>query len=112
MPIKVTFTEFTRGESKAVVGMEVEALKITPTPAAPAATPRAGAKPAAAAAKPAAPAAGPKTYNVKIEFLDKSGTVVDTQQGTIGPIAPGERKAQRFEAAKPGIVAFRYASMT
>ena len=77
---------------------------------------RPGVRGGAAAPKPAAPAkpapAAPKTYNVKVEFLDKGGNVVDTQTGTVGPVGPGDRKTARFESNKPGIVAFRYASMT
>jgi tetratricopeptide (TPR) repeat protein len=115
MPIKVTFSEFTRGDTRAAIGMQVEALNLTPT-AAPAATRpavRGGAAAKPAAAAPAAAASTtPKTYNVKIEFLDKAGNVVDTQTGTVGPIAPGARATARFESAKPGIVGFRYAPLT
>ena len=109
MPVKVTFNEFTRGDARAVVGATVEALNLTPAPAA---APRAGTR-AAPAAKPAAkPAAAPKTYSMKLEFLDKNGNVVDTQTQSVGPIASGERKTVRFETTKSGVVAFRYAPLT
>jgi tetratricopeptide (TPR) repeat protein len=104
MPVKVTFTEFSRGDAKASLAMSVENL--AKTAAAPARTgtrPAAGARPAAAAA-----AAGPKTFPIKIEFLDQAGNVVDTQDVSVGPVAPGATSQAKVEAAKPGIVAFRY----
>jgi hypothetical protein len=116
MPVKVTFNEFTRGETRAVVGMQVEALQTQAAPAA-AAAPRAGARPGARpapAAKPAPakPSAEPKTYTVKLEFLDKNGNAVDTQTQTVGPLSPGDRKPLRFETTKSGVVGFRYAPLT
>ena len=91
MPTKVAFTEFTRGEQRAVVGFTLERLKQQGATAA--ARPRAGA---------------PKSYTLSFEFLDKAGQVVDTQQATVGPVAAGETKAGRVESAKPDIVAYRY----
>jgi tetratricopeptide (TPR) repeat protein len=115
LPVKVTFNEFTRGENRAVVGMQVEAKAPTesaqPATPAPRAGARPGARPAAAAAAKPAPAA-PKTYNVRLEFLDKNGNVVDTQTQSVGPVAPGERKDVKFETTKPGVAAFRYAPLT
>jgi tetratricopeptide (TPR) repeat protein len=93
MPVKVTFTEFSRGESKAALAVNVENLAKTAAPA------RAGAKPAPA---------GPKTFNLQFEFLDKSGAVVDTQSASVGPVAPGATATARVESAKPGVAAFRY----
>ena len=104
MPVKVTFTEFSRGETKTALAMSVENL--AKTAAAPARTgtrPAAGARPAAAAS-----AAGPKTFPIKIEFLDQTGNVVDTQDVSVGPVAPGATSQAKVEANKPGIVAFRY----
>ena len=98
MPVKVTFTEFTRGEAKSSLGLSVENLaKAAAAPA------RAGAKPAAAAS-----AAAPKTFNLQVEFLDKAGAVIDTQQVSVGPVAPGEKKTTKVEVAKPGVQSFRY----
>lgn len=94
LPVKVTFSEFTRGESRAVLGMNVEGVK-----------PQAA---AGARARPAAASGAPKTYAFTVEFLDKSGAVVDTQQVSVGPVAPGQSKTARVESAKPGVVAFRY----
>ena len=98
--VKVTFSEFTRSDSRAVLGLNVENL------AKKAAAPARPARPAAGAA--AAATTGPKTYTVNVEFLDKDGTVVDTQQASVGPVAGGETKQARLESAKGGIVAFRY----
>lgn len=99
MPVKVTFTEFTRGDTRAVLGMNVEAVKPTSSSTTGG---RAGARPAAAAS------GAPRTYNFTVEFLDKNGAVVDTQQVSVGPVAPGQSKAQRVESSKGGVVAFRY----
>ena len=96
MPVKVTFNEFTRGESRAVLGMNVEAVK--PTAAA-----------SGAARRTAAAAGGAtKSYAFTVEFLDRSGAVVDTQQVSVGPVAPGQSKTAKVESAKAGVVAFRY----
>ena len=101
LPVKVTFNEFTRGESRAVLGMNVEAVK--------AQAGAAGAASAASAARrAAATSSAPKTYAFTVEFLDKNGGVVDTQQVSVGPVAPGQSKATKVESAKPGVVAFRY----
>lgn len=108
MPVKVTFTEFTRGNARAVLGVNVEALKPTSTTTTASAA-RPGARGAAARPAPAAAAsAAPKTYSMTFEFLDRSGAVVDTQNVTVGPLAPGDSKATRVESAKGGIAAFRY----
>lgn len=116
MPVKVQFTEFTRGESRAVVGMVVEGLQTqaaTPaaTPARPGAARPGAARPGAAAPKPAAPAAGPKTYTVKFDFIDKTGNVIESQTQTV-EVSPGERKPLRFETTKKDIAGFRYAPLT
>lgn len=53
-----------------------------------------------------------KSYALKIEFLDKAGAVVATQETTVGPVAPGS--AGRFSVTvenQPGIVAFRYPAL-
>ena len=106
MPVKVSFTEFTRGESRAVLGLNIEARKIgdAANTSRPASSARAGARPAAAAASTGAP----KSYTFAFEFLDRSGAVVDTQNVTVGPLAVGETKSQRVESQKGGVTAFRY----
>ena len=95
MPVKVTFNEFTRGESRAVLGINVEAVR-------PSTTTSGGAR------RTAASGGAAKSYAFTVEFLDKSGAVVDTQQVSVGPVAPGQSKATKVESAKAGVVAFRY----
>ncbi|HEY0777503.1 MAG TPA: hypothetical protein VGD56_06000 [Gemmatirosa sp.] len=108
IPLRVTFTEFTRGQNRAVLGINVEARKIdAPTST----TTSGGTTRTAARARPAAATAAsttPKTYTLAFEFLDRSGAVVDTQNVTVGPLAIGDTKAARVESAKSGIAGFRY----
>lgn len=79
MPLKVTFTEFTPGDDKAVI-----AGTITNN---------------TDAAKP---------YTISIDFLDKNGNVVTSQEATIAAVAP--KSSGRFNLTAPGkgITAFRY----
>ncbi|HVX38976.1 MAG TPA: tetratricopeptide repeat protein [Gemmatimonadaceae bacterium] len=80
LPARVSFTEFTPGDAKATVGGNI----LNQTDA-------------------------PKTYTLHIEFLDKTGTVVTTQDVSVGPVAPHESGAFKGEGTGAGIVAFRYA---
>jgi tetratricopeptide (TPR) repeat protein len=50
-----------------------------------------------------------KNYTIKFEFMDKDGKVVATQEASVGPVAPKERKAFKVEVDKPGVSWFRYA---
>lgn len=107
-PLKVSFTGFTRGEQRTVLEFQVQNLKKDDV-----ATTRPAGRPAVskdrpAAAKPAAAAGAPKTYVFSFEFLDQNGQVVDTQQVSVGPVAPGASQASKVEVAKAGIVGFRY----
>ena len=105
MPVKVSFTEFTRGQTRAVLGVNVEARKLSVS------TTTTGPARGAARARPAAaPAAttAPKSYTLAFEFIDKTGAVIDTQNVTVGPLAVGDTKATRVESAKGGVAAFRY----
>jgi tetratricopeptide (TPR) repeat protein len=95
---KVTFSEFTRSDSRATLGVNVENLNKK----------AAAARPARPGAAATGAASAPRTYALTVEFLDKDGNVVDTQQASVGPVAPGETKQGRVESAKGGIVAFRY----
>ena len=101
LPYKVTYTEFSRGEERTVVGYTVAHVKSAGG---------AAARTTGGAARPAArPAAGgsPRSFTMKVEFLDKSGAVVDTQTTTVGPLAPGESKPVKVETAKSA-AAVRY----
>jgi tetratricopeptide (TPR) repeat protein len=51
----------------------------------------------------------PGNYTLKVEFVDKSGNVVATQEAVVGPVNPKESKPFRVEVNQSGIVAFRYA---
>jgi tetratricopeptide (TPR) repeat protein len=50
-----------------------------------------------------------KTYAIKIEFLDKSGSVVNTQEVSVGPVQPKASGTFSATGTGAGIVAFRYA---
>jgi tetratricopeptide (TPR) repeat protein len=56
-------------------------------------------------------AAAPKSYSLKVEFLDKSGSVVATQTADVGPLAPKESKPFTVTAEQGGVVAYRYAPL-
>jgi len=51
----------------------------------------------------------PGNYTLKVEFVDKAGNVVATQEAVVGPVNPKESKPFTVEVDKSGIVAFRYA---
>jgi predicted Zn-dependent protease len=53
----------------------------------------------------------PKSFDMKIEFLDKSGNAVATQTVPVGPVAPGQSAPFHAEATGAGIIAFRYAPL-
>ncbi len=52
--------------------------------------------------------AAAKAYNITVEFLDKDGKVVATQQASVGSVAPKETKVFTVSADGPGVVAYRY----
>lgn len=51
----------------------------------------------------------PGNYTLKVEFVDKQGNVVATQEAVVGPVNPKESKPFSVEVNQTGIVAFRYA---
>jgi tetratricopeptide (TPR) repeat protein len=53
-----------------------------------------------------------KTYTVNVELLDKSGTVVDTQTASVGPVSPKSTKTFKLTSAKGGIYGYRYKPLT
>ncbi|HVD61828.1 MAG TPA: FxLYD domain-containing protein [Gemmatimonadaceae bacterium] len=79
MLVKVTITEFTRSADGTTLAGSIEN------------------KGAAA-----------KTYNLSVDFLDKSGQVLGTETTSVGPVAPKGSKEFRIKSAKTGVVAFRY----
>lgn len=52
-----------------------------------------------------------KGYTVVMEFMDISGTVVETITTQIAPVKPTETGSFQITATKPGIAAFRYAAL-
>lgn len=50
----------------------------------------------------------PKTYALTVEFLDKSGNVVDTQNVSVGPVAPKASGTFRVKSDKGGVYGYRY----
>src|SRR6185437_10756768 len=83
LPVKVSFTEFTPDPAKATLGGSVQ----NETDAA-------------------------KSVTLKIEFLDKSGNVVATQDVPVGPIAAHASADFTASGTGAGIVAFRYAPVS
>lgn len=83
LPAKVVFTEFTPGDAKTTLGGSVS----NQTDAA-------------------------KSFNLKIEFVDKAGTVISTQDVAVGPVEPHKSASFTTSATGAGIVAFRYAPIS
>ena len=83
LPAKVTFTEFTAGADKTTLGGTV--MNMTDST---------------------------KTFTLKVEFVDKSGNVVATQDVTVGPVEAHKSAPFSATGAGAGIVAFRYAPVS
>jgi tetratricopeptide (TPR) repeat protein len=49
-----------------------------------------------------------KTYNLTVDFLDKSGQVIATETAPVGPVSPKGTKEFRIKSPKGGVSAFRY----
>jgi tetratricopeptide (TPR) repeat protein len=50
----------------------------------------------------------PKTYALTVEFLDKSGNVVDTQTASVGPVAPKSTGTFKVKSDRGGVYGYRY----
>ena len=50
----------------------------------------------------------PQSYTMSVDFLDKTGAVLNTQTANVGPVAAGESGTFTLTAPVAGIVAFRY----
>jgi tetratricopeptide (TPR) repeat protein len=83
IPAKVVFTEFTPGDAKTTLAGTVT----NQTDAA-------------------------RSFALKIEFLDKTGNVVATQDVNVGPVQPHASGDFTATAPAPGVTAFRYAPIT
>jgi tetratricopeptide (TPR) repeat protein len=53
-----------------------------------------------------------KTYNLTVEFLDKSGNVIGTETTTVGPVAPKASGSFRIKSDKGGAYGYRYKPLT
>ncbi|MGH7663850.1 MAG: FxLYD domain-containing protein [Gemmatimonadaceae bacterium] len=82
MPVRVTFTQFTRGEGEVTLSGVIENMSESA-----------------------------KTYQLQIEFLDKSGNVVGSQTANVGPVDPSTTGTFSVSASAPGTAAFRYAPL-
>jgi tetratricopeptide (TPR) repeat protein len=83
MPARVSFNEFTPTDAKATLGGNIANMSDAA-----------------------------RSFTVKIEFLDKSGKVVTTQDVNVGPVQPKSGAPFSVTGAGAGIVAFRYAPIT
>jgi tetratricopeptide (TPR) repeat protein len=82
-PVKLAVTEFTRRATETTIGGTIENRGTTA-----------------------------KTYTVNVELLDKSGSVVDTQSATVGPVSPKSTKTFKLTSAKGGVYGYRYKPLT
>ena len=78
-PVKVAVTDFVRGDKETTLGGEIENRGATP-----------------------------KTYTLSFELLDRKGTVVGSQQVTVGPVAAKSSQAFKFTVPAGGAYGFRY----
>ncbi len=83
MPARISFSEFTPTDAKATLGGSVSNM-----------------------------GEAARSFAVKIEFLDKTGKVVTTQDVNVGPVQPKSGAPFSVTATGAGIVAFRYAPIT
>lgn len=51
------------------------------------------------------------TYQLKVDFLDKTGAVVASQTASVGPVAPKATQPFTVKVQQAGVVAFRYAAL-
>ncbi len=83
MPLKVSFSEFSRNENDVIIAGEVENR-----------------------------GTASKTFNVYFEFIDKTGNVVASQQTAVGPIAPKGKQTFRVKVAARNVAGYRYRPIT
>ncbi|MBA3644862.1 MAG: hypothetical protein H0W63_01660 [Gemmatimonadaceae bacterium] len=78
-PVKVTITDFLRGDKETTLGGTIENRSATP-----------------------------KSFSLAVEFVDKTGAVVGSQEIPVGPVAA--KSAQKFKLTIPkgGVYGFRY----
>ena len=81
LPVKVTFTEFSRNADGTTLSGEIENRSTTP-----------------------------KTYAMVVEFLAPDGSVAFTETANVGPVAPKAKKEFRIHNAKKDVkvAGYRY----
>ena len=79
MPVKVSFTEFSRNSEGTTLAGTIENRGTTA-----------------------------KTYTLNVEFLGPTGEVLATETTTVGPVAPKAKKEFRIKNAKTGVAGYRY----
>jgi Tfp pilus assembly protein PilF len=83
MPVKVTFTEFSRNSEGTTLAGTIENL-----------------------------GAASKTYPLAVDFLGSNGQVLFTETVSVGPVAKGASKEFRIKNATTGVVGYRYKAIT
>ena len=83
MPVKVSFTEFSRNSEGTTLAGTIENLGTTP-----------------------------KTYSLALEFLGSNGQVLFTETASVGPVAPKKSGEFRIKNATTGVVGYRYKPVT
>ena len=53
-----------------------------------------------------------KTYNLSVDFVDKSGAVIDTQTTSVGPVAPKATAKFKITSSKGGAYGYKYKPLT
>jgi tetratricopeptide (TPR) repeat protein len=79
LPIKVAVTDFLRGDKETTLGGTIENRSATP-----------------------------KSYMLSVEFLDKTGAVVASQDVAVGPVAAKATQKFKLTVPKGGVYGFRY----
>lgn len=83
MPMRVSFTEFSRAESEVTIAGDIENL-----------------------------GKAARTFNVNFEFVDKTGKVVASQQTTVGPVSPKGKQKFRVAVPAKDVAGYRYRPIT
>jgi tetratricopeptide (TPR) repeat protein len=79
MPVKVSFTEFSRNTEGTTLAGTIENKSATP-----------------------------KTYNLSVDFLGSKGEVLFTETASVGPVAPKATGTFKIKNAKTGVYGYRY----
>ena len=85
LPVKVTFTEFSRNADGTTLAGEIENRSTTA-----------------------------KTYTMSVDFLGQDGGVLFTETASVGPVSPKQKKEFKIHNAKQDVkvVGYRYKPLT